>query len=129
MIGALLPAAALLATFVAGLFARSIVDHEADLWRRIRLGHAVAQANRLGEPAYGHTIAPPGVQYGPARDTVGASVPRAEALYAAGGARVPVEFADRTGWAAGRGISGTGSISTLPVEEPPPAKAPPGFVR
>ena len=33
-VGALLLAAAFLAVFVAGLFARSIVDHEFELWRR-----------------------------------------------------------------------------------------------
>ena len=34
LISSLLPAAAFLAVFVAGLFARSVVEHELEIWRR-----------------------------------------------------------------------------------------------
>ena len=48
MIHQILPVMALLAAFVAGLFARSILEHEASLWRRVRLGTEITRANRLG---------------------------------------------------------------------------------
>ena len=44
----MLAVGALLATFVAGLFARSILEHELDLFRRARLGQDVTRRNRLG---------------------------------------------------------------------------------
>ncbi len=43
----LLSIAALLACFVAGLYARSILEHELDLFRRARLGQDVTRANQL----------------------------------------------------------------------------------
>jgi hypothetical protein len=49
--GTLLAIGALLATFVAGLFARSILEHEVDLWRRVVRGHRRTIRHPLGEPA------------------------------------------------------------------------------
>jgi hypothetical protein len=51
--GTLLAIGALLATFVAGLFARSILEHEVDLWRRVVRGHRRTLRHPLGEPARG----------------------------------------------------------------------------
>jgi hypothetical protein len=49
LIPSLLPAAAFLAVFVAGLFARSVVEHELEIWRR---SHPHHRSRRPGAPGH-----------------------------------------------------------------------------
>jgi hypothetical protein len=53
LIGSLLPAAAFLAVFVAGVFARSVVEHEVAIWRRSHPSHP----SRPTAPRGGHRAA------------------------------------------------------------------------